>query len=137
MLEIIFGVFAAIFALIFLAVGVMALVGGAQQSRKCSASASGTVSAVRMEQQQKGKRRVNIYTPEFKFEAGGRTYTMRAHFGSMRREFKEGQTVAIRYDPADPQNAYVADDANNSSQGGIMCLCFGLVLAIGAVMLFT
>ena len=137
MLEIIFGVFAAIFALVFLAIGVMALVGGAQQKRRCSASAPGTVSAVRAEEQHKGKRRVTIYTPEFKFEAGGHTYTMKAHFSSMKREFKEGQAVTIRYDPADPKMAYVADDTNNSAQGGIMCVCFGLLLAVGAVMLFA
>ena len=137
MFEIIFGVFAVIFALIFLAVGVMALVGGARQRRQCSASAPGTVSAVHSEVQEKGKRRVTVYTPEFKFEAGGHAYTMRSHFSSMKREFKEGQAVTIRFDPADPKFAYVADDQNNSAQGGIMMVCFGLLLAIGAVALFT
>lgn len=137
MLEIIFGIFAALFALIFAAVGVIALVGGAQQKRRCSASASGVVSAVHSEVQEKGKRRVTVYTPEFRFEAGGHTYTMRSPFGSMKREFKEGQAVTIRYDPADPKVAYVSDDANNSSQGGIMCIVLGLLLAIAAVALFT
>lgn len=137
MFEIILGVFAAIFAFIFLVVGVVALVGGVQQKRRCSASAPGVVSAVHAEEQYKGKRRVTIFTPEFKFEAGGQTCTLRANFGSMKREFKEGQAVTIRFDPADPKVAFVADDVNNSAQGGIMCVCFGLLLAVGAVMLFT
>ena len=137
MFEIIFGVFAAIFALIFVAMGVVALIGGVQQRRRCSASAAGTVSAVHSRVLEKGKRKVNVYTPEFKFEAGGHTYTMRSSFTSMRREFKEGQAVTIRYDPADPKVAYVSDDTNNSSRGGIMCVCFGLMLAIAAVALFT
>ena len=136
MLEIIFGIFAAVFAIIFLAVGVLALAGGVQQRRRCSASAPGTVSAVHSEVQEKGKRRVTVYTPEFQYETGGRTYTMRAPFGSMKREFKEGQAVSIRYDPEDPEKAYVSDDANNSSQGGIMCVCLGLLLAVAAVALF-
>lgn len=137
MFEIIFGIFAAIFAFVFLVVGVVALVGGAQQKRRCSASAAGVVSRICAEEQYKGKRRVTIFTPEFRFEAGGHTYTMKASFGSMKREFKEGQKVNIRFDPNDPAVAYVADDVNNSAQGGIMCVCFGLLLAIGAVMLFT
>ena len=137
MFEIIFGIFAAIFALIFLAVGIVALIGGFQQKRRCRASAAGVVSRIHAEEQYKGKRRVTIFTPEFQFEAEGHTYTMKAHFGSMKREFKEGQAVTIRFDPADPSFAYVTDDTNNSAQGGVMCVCFGLLLAIGAVMLFT
>ena len=137
MLEIIFGIFAAVFALIFTAVGVMALIGGARQKQRCSASAPGTVSAVHSEVQEKGRRRVTVFTPEFKFEAGGHTYTMRASFSSMKREFREGQSVTIRFDPADPRLAYVADDANNSPQGGIMCICLGLMLAVAAVSLFA
>lgn len=137
MFEIIFGVFAGIFAVIFLAVGVVALIGGFQQKRRCSASAEGVVSGIHAQEQHKGKRRVTVFTPEFRFEAGGHTYTMKSNFGSMKREFKEGQAVTIRFDPADPAVAYVADDVNNSAQGGIMCVCFGLLLAVGAVMLFT
>ena len=137
MLEIIFGVFAAVFAIIFAGVGVMALIGGARQKKRCSASAPGVVSAVHSEVQEKGRRKVTIFTPEFQFEAGGHTYTMRAHFGSMKRDFKEGQTVTIRFNPADPKDAYVADDVNNSPQGGVMCVCIGLLLAVAAVSLFT
>lgn len=136
-IEIVFGVFAAIFALLFLAVGAMALVGGVQQKKRCSGSAQGVVSAVRAEAREKGRRRFTVYTPEFRFEAGGHTYTMKAHFSSLKREFREGQTVAIRFDPADPKTAYVADDTSNSAQGGVMCVCFGLVLAVAAVVLFT
>lgn len=136
-MHIVFGIFVALFALIFLAMGVLALIGGRQQKKRCSACAAGTVSAVHAEEQLKGKRRVTVYTPEFRFEAGGNTYTMKSHFGSMRREFQEGQAVSIRYDPADPKSAYVADDANNSDQGGIMCIIIGLLLAVGAVALFV
>ena len=137
MFEIIFGVLAALAALFCGTVGVMALIGGSRQNRRCSAAASGTVSAVHAQTQEKGKRRVTIYTPEFRFEADGRTYTMRAHFGSMKRDFQEGQAVTIRYDPADPKTAFVADDRNNSSMGGVMMICFGVLLAMGAITLFT
>lgn len=137
MFEIIAGIFAALFALVFLAMGIIALIGGAQQKRRCSAAAPGIVSAVHADPQVKGKRHVTIYTPEFKFEAGGHTYTMKAHFGSMKRDFKEGQAVTIRFDPADPTFAYVADDVNNSAQGGIFSIIFGLMLAVGAIVLFA
>ena len=137
MFEIIFGVFAAIFALIFLGVGIVALIGGFQQKKRCSASAPGVVSKVNAEEQYKGKRRVTIYTSEFQFEANGQTCTIHSSFGSMRPEFKEGQTVTIRFDPADPAFAYVDDDTSNSAGGGVMCVCIGILLVVAAVALFT
>ena len=138
-MKIIFGVFLALFALIFLAVGSMALVGGRAQKKRCSASASGTVVRVHMEQKPRGRSKgtVNVYIPEFRFNADGVTYSYRADFASMRREFQEGQTVTVYYDPADPKFCYVAEDAGNSAQGGMMCLIIGLLLAVGAVAMFV
>ncbi|MBO5129330.1 MAG: DUF3592 domain-containing protein [Oscillospiraceae bacterium] len=137
MVEIIFGIFAALFALIFLAVGVLALVGGAQQQRRCRGSAEGIVSAVHTQKQHKGTRGTTVYTPEFRFDADGQTYTIKANFASIKQEYQEGQAVTIRYDPANPQNAYVADDPDNSSQGGVLCVCLGLLLTLGALALFA
>lgn len=138
MVEIIFGIFVALFALIFLAVGVLALVGGKLQQRRCRASAEGIVSAIHTEvQQNRGKRKITVYIPEFRFETDGKTYTMKSTFSSMRPQFKEGQAVTIRFDPADPTYAYVADDPNNSSQGGVLCVCLGLLLTLGALALFA
>ena len=138
-MKIIFGVFLAIFALIFLAVGYLALAGGRAQKKRCSACASGTV--VRIHQEQKsqghGRRTINVYTPEFRFNADGVTYSYRANFGSMRPEFEENQDVTIYYDPADPKFCYVAEDAGNSSQGGMMCLAISVLLAISAAVMFV
>ena len=138
-MKIIFGVFLALFALIFLAVGGLALAGGRAQKKRCSASATGTVSKLHMEQKPRGRGKgtVNVYTPEFLFNADGVTYSYRASFGSMRREFQEGQTVTIHYDPADPKFCFVAEDAGNSAQGGTMCLIIGLLLAVGAAAMFV
>ena len=138
-MKIIFGVFLALFALIFLAVGVVALVGGRAQKKRCSASATGTVAKLHMEQKPRGRGKgtVNVYTPEFRFNADGVTYAYRANFGSMRREFQEGQTVTVYYDPADPKFCYIAEDAGNSAQGGTMCLIIGLLLAVGAAAMFV
>ena len=134
-MKIIFGIFLALFALIFLAVGILALLGGRAQKKRCSASASGMVAKVHMEQKPRGRGKgtVNVYTPEFTFEANGAPQTYRASFASMRREFKEGQSVTIFYDPADPSHCYVAEDAGNSAQGGVMCAVIGALLAIAAV----
>lgn len=138
-MKIIFGVFLALFALIFLAVGCVALVGGRAQKKRCSASASGTVHRIHMDQKPRGRGKdtVNVYTPEFRFEADGVTCSYMANFSSMRKEFKEGQTVTIFYDPADPKFCYVAEDAGNSAQGGTMCLIIGLLLAVGAAAMFV
>ena len=132
------GIIFALAALIFLAVGYMALAGGIQQKKRCSASASGSVIRIHEEEKSRsrGKQPLIIYTPEFRFNADGVAYSYRSSFGSMRREFQEGQTVTICYDPADPSNCYVADDPNTSSQGGIMCLIIGALLAIAAVAMF-
>ena len=138
-MKIIFGVFLALFALIFLGVGGIALVGSRAQKKRCSASATGTVAKLHMEQKPRGRGKdtVNVYTPEFRFNADGVTYSYRANFGSMRREFQEGQTVTVYYDPADPKFCYVAEDAGNSVQGGMMCLIIGLLLAVGAAAMFV
>ena len=138
-MKIIFGVFLVLFALIFLAVGGVALVGGRAQKKRCSASAAGTVSRIHMEQKPRGRGKgtINVYTPEFRFEANGATQVHRANFASMRREFQEGQTVTVFYDPADPKCCYVAEDTGTSAQGGTMCLIIGLLLAAGAVAMFV
>ena len=138
-MKIIFGVFLALFALIFLAVGIVALVGGRAQKKRCSASATGTVARLHMEQKPRGRGKgtINVYTPEFRFNADGVTYTYRASFGSMRKEFKEGQMVTVHYDPADPKFCFIAEDAGNSSQGGMMCLAICVLLVIAAVIMFV
>ena len=137
-MTVVFGIILALIALIFLAVGYMALVGGLRQKKRCSAAAAGIVARMHTSEQSRGRGKgsVTIYTPEFHFSVDGRTHTHKASFGSMRREYQEGQTVTICYDPADPACCYVADDPNTSSQGGIMCLIIGLLLAVGAVAAF-
>ena len=136
MLEIILGIFAILFAIVFLGAGVLALLGGAKQKKQCSASVSGTVIAVHAKAQEKGNRKFTTYHPEFQFQVGGTTYNLRSNFGSLKKEFQEGQAVTICYDPADPRAAFVADDVNNSAQGGIMFLVIGLLLVIGGIVLF-
>ena len=133
-MSIVLGIIFALAGLIFLAVGYMALMGGVQQKKHCTASASGTVTAIHAQKQSRGrgKQPVEVYTPEFTFE--GQTH--RSSFSSLRREFKEGQNVTVRYDPADPSFFYVEDDPNASSQGGIMCLIIGVLLAVAAVAMF-
>ena len=128
------GIIFALAGLIFLAVGYMALMGGIQQKKRCTATAPGTVSAIHLQEQARGrgKNPVSIFTPEFTFE--GQTH--RSSFSSLRREFKEGQEVTICYDPADPGFFYVEGDPNASSQGGIMCLIIGILLAVAAVAMF-
>ena len=134
-MTIVLGIIFALAALIFLAVGYMAMMGGVQQKKRCTASAPGTVTAVRLQTQARGrgKQPIDVYTPEFTFE--GQTH--RSSFSSLRKEFKEGQAVTVRYDPADPSFFYVEGDPNASSQGGIMCLIIGLLLAVAAVAMFV
>ena len=133
-MTIVLGIIFGLAALIFLAVGYMALMGGVQQKKRCTATAPGTVTAITVQEQPRGrgKQPISVYTPEFTFEG----HTHRASFSSLRREYKEGQEVTICYDPADPSFFYVANDPNASSQGGIMCLVIGALLAIAAVAMF-
>ena len=133
-MTIVLGIIFALAALIFLAVGYMAMMGGVQQKKRCTASAPGTVTAVRLQTQARGrgKQPIDVYTPEFTFE--GQTH--RSSFSSLRKEFKEGQAVTVRYDPAEPSFFYVEDDPNASSQGGVMCLIIGVLLTAAAVAMF-
>ena len=138
-MKFILGVLLALVALIFLIVGYLALAGGRAQKKRCSASATGTVSKLHMEQKPRGRGKgtMNVYTPEFHFTANDTQYIYRANFGSMRPEFKEGQNVTVYYDPADPNFCYVAEDAGNSSQGGMMCLAIFVLLTIAAIVMFV
>ena len=138
-MKVMFGILLALCALVFLAVGLLALLGGKAQKKRCSASASGTVTKIHVEQKPRGRGKdtMNVYTPEFHFNAKGTEYTYRANFGSMRPEFKENQAVTVYYDPADPNFCYVAEDAGNSSQGGMMCLAICVLLAIAAIVMFV
>ena len=133
-MTIVLGIIFALAALIFLAVGYMALMGGVQQKKRCTASAPGTVTAVHLHEQARGrgKKPIDVYTPEFTFE--GQTH--RSSFSSLRKESKEGQAVTVRYDPAEPSFFYVEDDPNASSQGGVMCLIIGVLLTAAAVAMF-
>ena len=135
----VFGIIFALAALIFMVVGYMALAGGIQQKKRCSASVPGTVVRIHVEEKSRsrGKRPLTTYTPEFRFNADGVAYSYRSSFGSLRREFQEGQNVTICYDPADPSCCYVADDPNTSPQGGVMCLIIGVLLAVAAVVMFV
>ena len=133
-MTIVLGIIFALAALIFLAVGYMALMGGIQQKKRCTASAPGTVTAITIQEQSRGRGKapISVYTPEFTFE--GQTH--RSSFSSLRKEFKEGQAVTVHYDPADPSFFYVEGDPNASSQGGVMCLIIGMLLAVAAVAMF-
>lgn len=134
MLKMIFGLFAAVISLIFLLVGAIALVGNYTRSKRCSARTTGTVTAIHTGGE--GNRPV-AYTPEFRFTANGHSYTIKPSFSSSRNLYRVGQTVTIRFDPADPGSAYVAADSKTSAQGGVMCVCISLVLAFAAALLFV
>ena len=133
-MSVVLGIILALMGLILLAVGGVALVGGLQQKKRCTATAPGSVTAIHVQEQPRGrgKNPVNVYTPEFTFE--GQTH--RSSFSSLRREFKEGQAVTVCYDPADPSFFYVLNDPSTSAQGGIMCLIIGGLLVLAAVALF-
>ena len=137
-MTIVLGIIFALATLIFLAVGYMAIVGGVQQKKRCTDSADGVVSAIHVQEQSRarGRKSVTVYTPEFTFKAGGQDQIHRSSFSSLRREFREGQAVKVRFDPADASFFYVEGDPNASSQGGIMCLTIGLLLAIVALVMF-
>jgi hypothetical protein len=97
---------------LFVLIGVAVLIGGAvtalKQSRKaaCGTAATGTV--VDLVQRVFNPGSAGVYCPVVEFTTAlGQQVRFESDFGTMPASYQVGQSVAVRYDTADPQKAEV------------------------------
>ena len=124
-------------AVLIMAVAAVGLLGGRKQKKRCLGVTEGVVSRVREEVQIRGKRKTTVYNPEFRYEVYDKTYTQKAPFTSMKKEYQVGQPITIHYDPKDPNVYYVGNELKISAKGGMVCLLIGLALTfLGTALVF-
>ena len=124
-------------AMMMMAVAVVGLLGGRKQKKRCLGNTKGIVSRVYEETQIRGKNKVKVYTPEFRYEVYDKTFTQKAPFTSMKKEYQMGQEIVIHYDPKDPNVYYVGEELKISARGGFVCGVIALLLIfLGTSLIF-
>ena len=124
-------------AILVMSVAVVGLIGGRKQKKRCLGKTEGVVSRVKEEVQIRGKNKVKVYCPEFRYEVYDKTFTQKAPFTSMKKEYQVGQAITIHYDPKDPDIYYVGEELKISAKGGIICFIIAMALIfLGTSLMF-
>jgi hypothetical protein len=98
--------------LLFVLIGVAVLIGGAvtavKQSRKAAGGATATGTVIDLVRRVFNPGSAGVYCPVVEFiTASGEPVRFESDFGTMPASHQVGQSIAVRYDPADPQKAGV------------------------------
>ena len=132
---------------LFVLIGLAVLIGGVvtaiKQTRKVARGVTATGTVVDLVQRVFNPGSAGVYCPVVQFTTAlGQPVRFESGFGTMPASHRVGQSIAVRYDPADPQKAEV-DSATSRwlvpgcmIGMGIMFLAMGVVfVAIGIVVL--
>ena len=132
---------------LFVLIGIAVLISGAvaavKQSRKAARGVAATGTVVDLVKQVFSPGSAGVYCPVVDFTtAAGQPVRFESQFGTMPASHRVGQSIAIRYDPADPQKAEVDSATANwfvpgcTIAMGLLFLVLGLVfVVIGIVVL--
>ena len=97
-----------LFGLIGLAVLISGIVAAFKQSRKSASGVKATGTVVNLVSRVFNPGSAGVYCPVVDFtSATGQPVRFESQFGTMPASHRVGQTIAVRYDPADPQKAEV------------------------------
>jgi hypothetical protein len=131
-----------LFALIGVAVLISGAVAAVKQVRKSGRGVATTGTVVDLVKRVFNPGSSGVYCPVVEFTASGRPVRFESQFGTMPASHRVGQSIAIRYDPADPLKAEVDSATANwfvpgcTIAMGLLFLVMGLVfVAIGIVVL--
>ena len=132
---------------LFTLIGVAVLIGGAvaavKQARKSGRGVTATGTVVDLVSRVFNPGSAGVYCPVVDFTtATGQPVRFESQFGTMPASHRVGQSIAVRYDPADPQKAEVDSATANwfvpgcTIAMGLLFLVMGLVfVVIGIVVL--
>ena len=132
-----------LFVLIGIAVLISGAVGAVKQSRKASRGVAATGTVVDLVSRVFNPGSAGVYCPVVDFTtASGQPVRFESQFGTMPASHCVGQSIAVRYDPADPRKAEVDSATANwfvpgcTIAMGLMFLLMGSVfVVIGIVVL--
>ncbi len=101
----------------------------ADTSRASSVVAEGKVTELAMHSRYRefGTSSAGVFHPVVEFQVNGQTYRFESVFGARPAPNKVGDTVKVKYDPANPQNAEV-DSVLSNNLGTIIAVIFAVVL---------
>ncbi len=124
--------------LLFLIIGVGLLIGGivafVKQTRKDARSVSATGRVINLERRVFNPGRAGVYCPVVQFTASdGQVIQFESAFGTMPASHSIGQTIAVKYDPANPRAAEVDSAVANWFAPGCMALMGVAFLLMGFV----
>ena len=133
--------------ILFVLIGLAVLIGGVvtaiKQTRKVARGVTATGTVVDLVQRVFNPGSAGVYCPVVQFTTAlGQSVRLESGFGTMPASHRVGQSIAVRYDPADPQKAEVDSVTSRwLAPGcmigmGIMFFAMGVVfLAIGIAVL--
>jgi hypothetical protein len=129
-----------LFGTLFLLIGVAVLIGGAvsavTQSRKAARGTPATGTVVDLVKEVVSAGSSGVYCPIIEFRTAlGQAVRFQSDFGTMPASHHVGQSIAVKYDPADPQKAQVDSATARWFEPGCM-LAMGL-LFVGMGLLFV
>lgn len=132
-----------LFVLIGIAILISGAVGAVKQARKSGRGVKANGTVVDLVSRVFNPGSAGVYCPVVDFTtAAGQPVRFESQFGTMPASYRVGQSIALRYDPADPQKAEVDSATANwfvpgcTIAMGLLFLMMGLVfVAIGIVVL--
>jgi hypothetical protein len=126
-----------LFALIGAAVLIGGIVAAARQTRKSARGVEATGTVVDLVTKVFNPGSPGVYCPIVQFTtASGQPIRFESQFGTMPASHRAGQSIAVRYDPADPQKAEVDSATANwfvpgcTIAMGLAFLFLGLVFVV-------
>ena len=122
-----------LFGLLFVGIGCFVWWSNAELKRACTAQVDGFVKSVSHEvvYNSKSKRNENEYRATFAYSVEGVEYVDRSIFVTSTPKFSEGDGVTIFYNPADPQQFYVLEEADGTMvKISLFIITFGVAFVL-------
>jgi hypothetical protein len=132
-----------LFALIGIAVLISGVVAAVKQVRKSGRGVATTGTVVDLVKRVFNAGSAGVYCPVVEFTASGQPVRFESQFGTMPASHRVGQSIAIRYDPADPQKAEVDSATANwfvpgcTIAMGLLFLLMGLVFVVIGILVLA
>ena len=120
-----------VIGLVFIVLGFIVSRLAKAQKGRCTAAATGAVTAVRRHRSADEDDK-NSYYPTYSFTANGQQWDLEGkNYSYKRNEYQAGQTAQIMYNPENPKEFYVAG-ARKQAGFGFILIVVGIIFCISA-----